>query len=149
MEKSKTDPLAVFNQLYREMDEVYHLYAKRHGISDSALWLLYSLQESDVAYTQRELCAAWHYPPQTIHSAIKGLVKQGLLALEAVPGNQKNKRIVLTDKGKDMVQRVISPLILAEQRTFQSLEEKERAALLSHTQKYVELLRREVNGKEG
>lgn len=29
-------PLAEYNQLYKEMDEIYHLYAKKHGVSDTA-----------------------------------------------------------------------------------------------------------------
>ena len=64
--------------------------------------------------------------------------------LEPVPGNQKNKRIVLTDKGKETAQKEIFPLILAEKRAFQGLGETERETLLSLTRQYVELLRAEV-----
>ena len=73
MGKDSWDPLATFNQLYKEMDEIYHQYARGHGISDTALWLLYSLYLSDVPYTQREICSEWHYPPQTLNSALKTL----------------------------------------------------------------------------
>ncbi len=45
MEKMILGQLAAFNQIYKEMDEIYHSYARRHGISDAALWLLYSLCE--------------------------------------------------------------------------------------------------------
>ena len=57
MENLITGQLAIFNQLYKQMDETYHQYAKKLGISDTTLWLLYSLYESDVSYTQRELCS--------------------------------------------------------------------------------------------
>ena len=87
MENMTSDPLALFNQLYKEMDEIYHQYAKRQGISDTALWLLYSLYEDGAGYTQRELCSAWHYPPQTINSALKNLVNQGYIQLKPVEGN--------------------------------------------------------------
>lgn len=86
-----TEALAVFNQLYKEVDEIYHQYAKNHGISDTALWLLYSLYENSGTYTQRDVCADWHYPPQTINSALKSLEKQGVIVLEAVSGNQKTR----------------------------------------------------------
>lgn len=144
MENMTSDPLALFNQLYKEMDEIYHQYAKRQGISDTALWLLYSLYEDGAGYTQRELCSAWHYPPQTINSALKSLVNQGYIQLKPVEGNQKNKRIVLTEAGNEMMQEVIFPLIQAEKRTFQRLEKSERDALLSLTHKYVSLLKSEV-----
>lgn len=148
MNRNQTDPLAIFNQLYKEMDEIYHLYAKQCGISDAAFWLLYSLYEagsSQVQYTQRELCSDWHYPPQTINSALKNLEKKGLLFLEPVPGNQKNKRIVLSDQGQALVEQIIAPLVQAERRTFQGLTEEEQTVLLSLTRKYVELLRTEIN----
>ena len=144
MENMTSDPLALFNQLYKEMDEIYHQYAKRQGISDTALWLLYSLYEDGAGYTQRELCSAWHYPPQTINSALKNLVNQGYIQLKPVEGNQKNKRIVLTEAGNEMMQEIISPLIQAEKRTFQRLEKSERDTLLSLTHKYVSLLKGEV-----
>ena len=154
MENMTSDPLALFNQLYKEMDEIYHQYAKRQGISDTALWLgffpyqgtflLYPLYEDGAGYTQRELCSAWHYPPQTINSALKNLVNQGYIQLKPVEGNQKNKRIVLTEAGNEMMQEIISPLIRAEKRTFQRLEKSERDALLSLTHKYVSLLKSEV-----
>ena len=139
-----TEALAVFNQLYKEVDEIYHQYAKNHGISDTALWLLYSLYENSGTYTQRDVCADWHYPPQTINSALKSLVNQGYIQLKPVEGNQKNKRIVLTEAGNEMMQEVIFPLIQAEKRTFQRLEKSERDALLSLTHKYVSLLKSEV-----
>lgn len=144
MENMTSDPLALFNQLYKEMDEIYHQYAKRQGISDTALWLLYSLYEDGAGYTQRELCSAWHYPPQTINSALKSLVNQGYIRLKPVEGNQKNKRIALTETGKELMREVISPLIRAEKRTFQRLEKSERDTLLSLTHKYVSLLKGEV-----
>ena len=144
MEHMTNDPLALFNQLYKEMDEIYHQYAKRRGISDTALWLLYSLYEDGAGYTQRELCSAWHYPPQTINSALKSLVNQGYIRLKPVEGNQKNKRIALTEAGNEMMREVIFPLIQAEKRTFQRLEKSERDALLSLTHKYVSLLKSEV-----
>lgn len=144
MEKHLTDPLAVFNQVYKEMDEIYHLYAKQHRISDTALWLMYSLYQSETAYTQREFCSDWHYPPQTINSALKNFEKQGIIELQSIPDNQKNKLIVLTQKGKDWAENIISPLILAERRSFQGMKKEEREALLVLSKKYVDLLRSEI-----
>ncbi len=144
MDGKWVDPLAMFNRLYREMDEIYHVYAKRRGISDTAFWLFYSLYGEQISYTQRELCAAWHYPPQTINSALKSLEKQGLIALEPIPGNQKNKQIVLTADGRALAEQVISPLILAELQAFQAMPESQRTLLLELTQNYVQRLQAAV-----
>lgn len=144
MKKDYSDPLATFNQLYKEMDEIYHQYARDHGMSDTAMWLLYSLCLSDTPYTQREICSEWHYPPQTLNSALKTLERQGLIALKSVPGNQKNKLVVLTEQGNSVVQQMIVPLVAAERQSFMELQESEKEALLSLTQKYVDLLQSNI-----
>ncbi len=146
MKKRKADSLEEFNQLYKKMKEIYHLYAKSLGISDMAFWLLYSLHESSSIRTQRDFCATWHYPPQTVNSAIKNLERLGLITLEYAAGNQKNKRIVPTKLGREYMKKVITPLVAAERRVFESLEDGQREALLSLTQKYVDLLETEAEG---
>lgn len=138
-------PLAEYNQLYKEMDEIYHLYAKKHGVSDTTLWLMYSLYLNDAENTQSEICSAWHYPPQTINSALKRMEKQGLILLDAVPGNQKNKLIKLSEKGREIIEKAIAPLVEAEQKAFQGLKPKEKAALFALTRKYTQLLRSQMD----
>ena len=136
--------LAAFNQLYKEMDEIYHVYAKEQGISDTVFWILYSLYENNSSYIQKELCSEWHYPPQTVNSALKSLEKQGIISLEAVPGNKKNKPVSLTEHGLTLTQRVIARLTDAERNAILSMTADERRTLLSLTEKYTEFLRRHV-----
>lgn len=142
----QSDYLAEFDRLYKEIDKIYHTYAKDSGFSDAHLWLLYSLYENgNSLFTQREICSAWHYPPQTVNSALKALEKQELVTLEAVSGNRKNKAVVLTAKGRETAERVILPLMRAEKRAFRGMSCSERDALISLTSKYVSLLRGEVS----
>ena len=143
MKQTENDPLSEFNQIYKKMNEIHHIYAKEHGVSDTELWLLYSLCAKDSAYTQREICSVWHYPPQTIHSALKKLQKNKLIELIPVPDNNKNKRIILTKNGKSITKKIILPLITAEQNAFRRLNE-EQDRLLSLTKEYVDSLRKEI-----
>lgn len=136
--------LAAFNQLYKEMDEIYHVYAKEQGISDTVFWILYSLYENNSSYIQKELCSEWHYPPQTVNSALKSLEKQGIISLETVPGNKKNKLVSLTEHGLTLTRRVIARLTDAERNAILSMTADERRTLLSLTEKYTEFLRRHV-----
>ena len=144
MKNNITDPLETFNQLYKKMDEIYHQYAKMLGIPDMRLWLLYSLYESSKVYTQKEFCSDWHYPPQTVNSSLKSLEEQEIIKLEHSTGNLKNKQIILTEKGSEYMQKVVSPLVSAEQKAFRGLKNEEREALLFLTQKYIDLLQNEV-----
>lgn len=133
-----------FNQLYKEIDEIYHIYAKKYNLSDSALWLFYSLYESREPLTQSALCAAWHYPPQTINSLLKKMERQGYLILTPADGSQKTKVILLTEQGQELMEEIISPLILAENRALQKLTEEEQSALLGLTGKYAACLQEEL-----
>lgn len=134
-----------FNQLYKEIDEIYHIYAKKYNLSDSALWLFYSLYESSEPLTQSALCAAWHYPPQTINSLLKKMERQGYLILTPAKGSQKTKAILLTEQGQALMEEMISPLILAENRALQKLTEEEQDALLGLTGKYAVCLQEEIH----
>ena len=133
-----------FNRLYRELDEIYHIYAKEHGLSDSALWILYSLVESNTRMTQKDMCRLWHRPPQTINSALKRLEAQGLLRLIPAADSQKTKEIGLTDSGRDLVSRIILPVFQAETRALRCMSIEERTLLLSMTAKYVDHLKEEI-----
>ena len=135
------DTIAVsFNQLYLKVEELYHGYAKRHGLSDSMLWLLYSLQMHRDQPTQKRLSDEWHTSPQTMNYSLKSLEKKGYVALEALPGGRHDKIIVVTTRGKSLIGDVITPLMQRERRAFHALGEDEQVQLLALTERLVSLL---------
>lgn len=138
------DKLKAFHQTYEEMDGLYHHYAKSFGLSDTAFWMLYHIHQSKKAYTQRALCDAFYFPPQTIHSALKTLQSQGFIYLESTASNRKNKQIYFTEEGHSFADRVIVPVVQAEENSFDQLSRRERDLLLSVTQKHIGLLREEI-----
>lgn len=137
--------LIAFNQLYKELDGLYHRYAKYCGLSDAAFWVIYSVQESEGAYTQKELCAAWSYSKQTVNSALKSLESQGIIELIPVPGNRKNKQIFLTGPGKALAEKTVIPLMEAEKNAFGNMSDKERGEFLRLTKKHMTLLHTQIN----
>lgn len=145
MEKATIIVLSVFNRAHKKMNVLYHSYAKKIGLSDAAFWLLYSLYENGRPCTQKNLCEAWFYAPQTINSALKSLEKKGLITLELSPENRKNKQVMFTSDGKALVKEKIVPLVQAEVRSFERLEKQECYALLEITQKHIDLLEDEIN----
>lgn len=143
------EQLVWYNRVYKEIDELYHNYAKGYGLSDSAFWMLYSLMErmllkKEGAYTQKELCDDWSFSRQTVNSALKSLEMQGIIMLAAIEGNRKNKEILLTEKGEEIVKRSIIPLMEAEQEAFSKMGDSDRFKFLKLTQKYKDLLKEEL-----
>lgn len=137
--------LKTYNKIYKEMDIVYHNYAKRCGLSDMAYWILYSIAESDEYFTQRDFCNDWFFAPQTVNSALKDLEKKDIIFLESVPGNKKNKLIKPTENGKKIIESVIIPLIETECESFEALSKEECELLLSTTKKYISVLKDKVS----
>ena len=144
---SEAKALKKFNykKFFKENNTIYHNYAKQCAISDTTLWILYSVLEHDEAYTQRELCAEWFFSPQTVNTALKNLEKQEIIKLVPVPGNRKNKQILLTESGEKLAQEIVLPIMQAEQRAFMKMSEDERSMLLAITQKHTSLLKEEIS----
>jgi len=136
--------LMQLNQIYKENEEIYHGLATYFGLSDSALWLLYSLHEASVPYTQAEICSTWSISKQTIHSALKGLETAGYIQMEYSVQNRKSKQIILTPAGKVLVQKTVGPIVEAEKQALCGLSDDERMLLVSLSQRHLECLKREM-----
>lgn len=128
--------ITLYNQLIKEMDDLYRVYAKNCNLSETAFWILYCIRErEEEAFTQREICEYWFYTPQTVNSALKNMTEEG---------NRKNKRIYLTEKGKETVDRIVVPLMEAERRALAAVGEQEAEVFLRTMKKHTELFRGEI-----
>lgn len=140
--------LKEFNKINKEMDIVYHSYAKSCGLSDMGYWILYSMAESENCFTQRDFCRDWFFAPQTVNSALKDLEKKNIIYLESVPGNKKNKWIKLTPDGKAFMEKAIFPIIQMECDSFKALQKEECEVMLAANRKYLSVLKDMINGME-
>ena len=136
--------MALYNQLLKESDDIYRVYAKNSNLSETAFWILYCIREREEAFTQREICIYWFYTPQTVNSALKHMEEDGLLVLRAEEGNRKSKKIYLTEKGEKLVEQIVDPLIDAEVRATEKLGEQEMEKFLKIMKKQTELFREEI-----
>lgn len=136
--------MALYNQLLKESDDIYRVYAKNSNLSETAFWILYCIREREEAFTQREICNYWFYTPQTVNSALKHMEEDGLLVLRAEEGNRKSKKIYLTEKGEKLVEQIVDPLIDAEVRATEKLGEQEMEKFLKIMKKQTELFREEI-----
>ncbi|HOO33078.1 MAG TPA: MarR family transcriptional regulator [Thermotogota bacterium] len=137
-----------YNQLFKELDQLYHQYAKDSGLSDTMFWLMYSILEHEVPYTQKELCDFWFYSRQTVNSALKSLEKRQLIQLIPFSDNRKNKQILLTPSGKELATKIIIPLMKAEENAFSELGEENFDEFFRLTHRHIALLRVEIEKVE-
>lgn len=133
------------SQLYKKEDELYHRYSVHCGLSDPATWVLYTLyEEEDRVYTQNDLVTLWSFPKQTVNYAVSGLVQNGWLRLEQLPGGRNRKAVLLTEEGERICEEKILPLMLAEERSLLGLTEEEQELLLRLYQKQCAAFEEEI-----
>lgn len=133
--KVRTTNIAL-TQLSKQLDELYHRYGVYCGLSDPAIWVLYSLYEDEEkTYTQNDLVSMWFYPKQTINYTVNSLVKNGWISLEQLPGGRNRKAIHLTQEGEQVCREKILPLMLAEEKSLVRMSPEEQALLLRLTEK--------------
>lgn len=137
--------LATYNQFWMELDHLYGNYAKHCGLSDCPFWIFYTLYEGKESYTQKDLSEKLSLSRQTVNSALKSLVFERLIELVPLPGQRKNKQVVLTAEGNNFVEKWIVPMIEAEQNAFEQLSSMEQETLLCLTEKHIRFLQAETN----
>ena len=134
-----TKEMVEFNRHYKETDNIYTRYAASQGISTTTLCVLYSLYISQTPCTQTQLVEDWGIPMQTINSCLKAMEKGGIVWLEFAQGNRKSKCILLSGEGQEMAERIIAPLVEAENHAMDALEAGERRLLMEVTRKHAGL----------
>lgn len=133
----KTD-FQEFNHIQGLIDSAYHEAALKMGLSDSALWILYTLTANGSGCCQNTLCKTTCMTKSTINSALKKMEKEGLLYMQ--PGKGRNTCIFLTEQGQTLAQNTVCRLIDLENRIFESWSSEDRALLIRLNRDFAERL---------
>ncbi len=142
MDEKLRNQMQTLDRLYKESDRIYNDYAAHFGMNNTAFWVLYTLSHVDEPVTQNDLCKEWFLPAQTINSAVSGLVKDGLVRLEPIPGTKNRKSIVLTEAGRELCGRTISTVDEIERAAMLDFTEEERELYLSLFRRHLENLKK-------
>jgi len=132
------------DRIYNENPLLYPRLARACGLPDCAFWLLYTLRSEEAPLTQTQLSEQLSLPKQTVNSALKKLVEEGVLRLEAADGNLKNKRVCLTEAGEAFLRRTVDRVFGVESAAAARLTEEERSALVALSQKLLDAFRAET-----
>ncbi|MDE7191108.1 MAG: MarR family transcriptional regulator [Clostridia bacterium] len=131
------DFIKLYNEIYKAGNRIYHAFALKCGLSDSALTIMYELRmEGQEGITQRDLGAMLSLSKQTVNSSTKSLADMGLVELRDGKVDKREKAVILTDKGEKFCIDKIDRIIHAEERAFSRLTEEEAQALMSAEKKY-------------
>lgn len=143
-EREVLDNQIQLNAKFKAIDDLYHAVSVKYHMSDSALWIFYTLRIVGKPITQSELCNHLFQSKQTINSSLKKLMDEEYLTFQMLPDNKKNKFIVFTDKGIQIVQQDIDPIIRAESNVLNRLGDERCKLLLDIYDEYYDLLKEEM-----
>ena len=125
------------------MESLYHKASLKLGITDSVSVILYTVYDMGDGCLLSDVYKFSGINKQIVDSAIRGLEADDILNLEKNTG--KTKRIVMTDKGKALIEKTVARLHAAETAAFETWQDKEVADYLRLMDKYTECFHRQVD----
>ena len=130
-----------FNRLVGQTQAVYHDAARRLGLTDSALEILYALHAEGGACPLREICRNCSIPKQTISSALRRLEDQGAVTCTA---HGRSKTVSLTPEGRALAERTVGQLIAAENAVLDGWPEADTERYLALTEAFLVAMREKI-----
>ena len=99
------------------IDGIYAMGAKKIGIKDNSLSLLYALDDGK-PHSQKEICEHWLIPKTTLNTIVKECVNAGYIVLDGIKHTQE-KEIRLTDKGQEYAKTILNQVYELERRAME------------------------------
>lgn len=130
------------NYLGAELESLYHLASLKLGLTDSASIILYTIYDNGEDCLLSDIYKQSGVSKQTVNSAIRTLEKKDIIYLEQYSG--RAKRVVLTDVGKEYVQKTVARLFDAETAAFATWTEEEISAHIGFMKKYIDSFREQI-----
>ena len=137
-DSNENNTLRLFRETTRELDNLYSVFPQFCGLSEPEYWSLLLIYEGVV--TQSKISGQLFLSRQTLNSAFKQLVKKGLIVLEPFENNQRTKKAILTNAGRELVEKQVVYMHNIEKQAWKKLDDKEREMLAQLTRKYADVL---------
>ena len=130
------------NSLYKEWFEIYHKISAKFGLSDSEFLIIYALVELKLN-RQKDIADYYYISKQTINSAVKKLVRTGIIELKQSKG--RDMQIIFTQSGKSFAQEKIIPIVNIEKKAMIEMGQKESQELLRLTRKHLDIFKKQIS----
>lgn len=139
-----SDKHRYYNNLFAEIQGIYHEYAAQMGISDSVCAILYAVCSQGSCCPVAKICLDTGLSRQTVHSALQKLEREALVELLALDG--KAKQVRLTELGMAYAVQKVHPLMELEDSIFRSWPEEELEQYIRLTEQFLDAMKEKVRG---
>lgn len=130
------------NQLWNEIDAVYHEAALKLKISDSAMVILHTVCANGEECMIGDITRLTGISKQTVNSSLRKLENDGIVYLEQA--GLKKKKVCLTEKGKIFVKDTVFKVAEIENRIYSSWTKEEMDLYLDLTQRFLHDFKNEI-----
>ena len=134
-----------FSAAWAKSNSLYAKAATVLGVGYPEMMVLYAL-ETMGELTQKQIVVNFSMQKQTVHTVVSALQKKGYLLLKASEEDGREKRITLTEDGREYAHRVIAPLRKAEDKIYQTIGKERLQAMCETLDLFNLLFERELNG---
>lgn len=141
MQNDNDKKLKEFNDIHRQMSDLYHNIAAKLKLSHSAFTVFYTICDLGGSCLQKDICDLFYMSKQTVHSCIKKLEKDGYIFTQ----QGKDKHIYLTEKGQQFVTQNILPIIEIEKSIFSEMTAQQSDMFLELNKKYLHCFKQKIN----
>jgi DNA-binding MarR family transcriptional regulator len=124
------------------INSAFHRAAFKLGLNDSEMSIFYVIARCGEGCNQSELYKRTGQRRSTINSAIRKMEKEGLLYLE--PGDGRNTRVFLTEKGRWKSRETVERLLHIEEGIVEDWDDDERRQFVELNARFFTQLREEV-----
>ena len=121
---------------------IYSLMAKKIGIKENTLTLLYALDDGKT-HSQIEISREWLIPKTTLNTIVKECTATGLVRL-APEEHTHEKRICLTETGRKAARSALNLVYALEQKAYEDTLQTHSPDFSAALQTFTESLNREV-----
>lgn len=141
MQNDNDKKLKEFNDIHRQMSDLYHNIAAKLKLSNSAFTVFYTICDLGGSCLQKDICDLFYMSKQTVHSCIKKLEKDGYIFTQ----QGKDKHIYLTEKGQQFITQNILPIIEIEKSIFSEMTAQQSDMFLELNKKYLHCFKQKIN----
>ena len=131
-----------YSYLTSEIETAYHEAARKLGLSDSAMRILYTICLEGDHCPLSHIVHLSGIRKQTINSALRKLEEAGILYLELTSG--RKKQVCLTQVGKVLAQNSALRVLSIEAEIFDSWSSSELESYIALTEKYLSAFKEKI-----
>ncbi|WMB28298.1 MarR family transcriptional regulator [Streptococcus didelphis] len=117
-------------KLLDQQRSIYENYSRKHYLQGRSFQILLWIYYNPNGVSQKFLVEKTLATKQVVNTTIKNWLKKNYIILKADPADRRQKLVLLTEEGKQLVKTIVEPLEALEMKALLQLEEEERESLV-------------------